>query len=251
MERLHRVGDVAGLTGVSIRTLHHYDRIGLLKPAGYSDGGHRLYSEAELLRLQQILTLRYLGFSLARIGELLERPDFDLVASLRAQQQALRDRRSELEQVEGALNELLDRRLASGNWDWTLVTRLARAVHDHLYEKGRTMERYYTPEQMQRFAELGERMPDGEIQAIETGWVELIRDVRAGTHLDPASPEAQDLVRRWDGMHARTRQAYDGYEDLWDQIGENYAAGSFEGHPEAPSQTDIDFIERARGAGSR
>src|SRR5215208_3975928 len=62
MGRYYRVGEVAALTRVSVRTLHHYDRIGLLRPAQHSAGGYRLYGESELLRLQQILTLRYLGF---------------------------------------------------------------------------------------------------------------------------------------------------------------------------------------------
>ena len=78
MGRYYRVGEVARLTRVSVRTLHHYDRIGLLHPARHSAGGYRLYGESELLRLQQILTLRYLGFPLKQIGELLDRADFDL-----------------------------------------------------------------------------------------------------------------------------------------------------------------------------
>src|SRR5688572_25629548 len=92
MRRSYRVGEFAALTGVSIRTLHHYDEIGLLPPTGHSEGGHRLYAEDDLLRLQQVLTLRYLGFSLKQIGGLLDRPDFDLVASLQVQRLALRDR---------------------------------------------------------------------------------------------------------------------------------------------------------------
>src|SRR5688572_24144022 len=107
MERLYRVGEFAALTGVSIRTLHHYDQIDLVHPSGYSEGGHRLYSENDLLRLQQVLTLRYLGFSLKQTGELLDRPDFDLVASMRIQSCALRDRISELERIEAALGELV------------------------------------------------------------------------------------------------------------------------------------------------
>ena len=55
MERLYRVGEFTALTGVSIRTLHHYDQIDLVHPSGYSEGGHRLYSENDLLRLQQVL----------------------------------------------------------------------------------------------------------------------------------------------------------------------------------------------------
>lgn len=249
MERMYRVGDVAEKTGVSIRTLHHYDQIGLLQPSAFSEGGHRLYAEADLLRLQQILTLRYLGFSLKRIGELLERPDFDLIASLHAQRQALRDRIAETEEIERTLSELLEDRLTSGRWDWTLVNRLSHRVHDRLSEKGSAMERYYTPEQMARFAELREKLPEGEIKSIEEGWTALMADVRANSHLDPASPEAQELVRRWDEMMERTRAAYTGYEDLWSAIGQNYQAGNFEGYDQGPQQADFAFIQRAREAG--
>jgi MerR family transcriptional regulator, thiopeptide resistance regulator len=79
VERRYRVGELASLTGVSVRTLHHYDQIGLLKPSAHSEGGYRLYSENELLRLQQILMLRYLGFGLVSIGTLLDRPDFEIL----------------------------------------------------------------------------------------------------------------------------------------------------------------------------
>src|SRR5919107_5971819 len=123
MGRYYRVGEVATLTHVSVRTLHHYDRIGLLRPATHSAGGYRLYGDADLLRLQQILILRYLGFPLKRIGELLDRDDFDLVASLRVQRQVLHDRIAELERISAAIGDLVDQRLTSGEWPWQLVIK--------------------------------------------------------------------------------------------------------------------------------
>src|SRR5918993_2101423 len=99
MGRYYRVGEVGALTRVSVRTLHHYDRIGLLRPALHSAGGYRLYGDVDLLRLQQILTLRYLGFPLKRIGELLDRTDFDLVASLRVQRQGAGGRLEEVGRI--------------------------------------------------------------------------------------------------------------------------------------------------------
>ena len=71
----HTVGEVARITGQTVRTLHHYDRIGLLVPAERTSTGYRLYSEADLDRLHRILTYRELGFPLERIGELLDDPD--------------------------------------------------------------------------------------------------------------------------------------------------------------------------------
>jgi DNA-binding transcriptional MerR regulator len=78
------VSEVARLSGVSVRTLHHYDDIGLLKPAALGANGYRYYGQDELLRLQQILFHRELGFPLEEIAQVLDAPDFDRVAALKA-----------------------------------------------------------------------------------------------------------------------------------------------------------------------
>ena len=79
---MYRIGELASMTGVTVRTLHHYDNLGLLRPSGHSESGYRLYSQADLARLQQVMTLRYLGFPLERIRELLARPVMDMAVSL-------------------------------------------------------------------------------------------------------------------------------------------------------------------------
>lgn len=71
-----KVGELAKSTGVSVRTLHHYDHIGLLTPSDHTETGHRLYTTDDIARLQQILSLRQLGFSLEEINEFFENPDF-------------------------------------------------------------------------------------------------------------------------------------------------------------------------------
>jgi len=80
----HTVKQVARLSGVSVRTLHHYDEVGLLKPACVGANGYRYYGREELLRLQQILFHRELGFSLEEIGRVLDAEGFDRVAALKA-----------------------------------------------------------------------------------------------------------------------------------------------------------------------
>ncbi len=81
--RTYTVSQVARLSGVSVRTLHHYDEIGLLKPAVTGSNGYRYYGQDELLRLQQILFHRELGFPLAEIGQVLDAPGFDRAEALR------------------------------------------------------------------------------------------------------------------------------------------------------------------------
>lgn len=80
----YTVKQVARLSGVSVRTLHHYDEIGLLKPADVGANGYRYYGQDELLRLQQILFHRELGFALDEIGRVLDAPDFDRITALKA-----------------------------------------------------------------------------------------------------------------------------------------------------------------------
>ncbi|MEV0522631.1 MerR family transcriptional regulator [Streptomyces sp. NPDC050439] len=85
----YTVGQVSGFAGVTVRTLHHYDRSGLLVPSERSPGGYRLYGEADLARLQQILFYRELGFALEEIAEILAGPQADALDLLRARHKAL------------------------------------------------------------------------------------------------------------------------------------------------------------------
>jgi DNA-binding transcriptional MerR regulator len=86
------VGEVAALAGITVRTLHHYDRIGLLTPSQRSATGYRRYTPADLDRLHRVLVYRELGFSLEEVATLLDDPDADPAAHLRRQHRLLRER---------------------------------------------------------------------------------------------------------------------------------------------------------------
>src|SRR5207248_5702982 len=103
-----KVGELARRTGLTIRTLHHYDEIGLLKPSLHTEAGHRLYTAGDVARLQQILSLRQLGFGLEEISVCLDRPEFSPlevirlhVARLREQIQLQRELCERLEALAG------------------------------------------------------------------------------------------------------------------------------------------------------
>ncbi len=88
----YSVGQVTALAGVTIRTLHHYDEIGLLSPSGRSAAGYRIYEEADLERLQRILFYRELGFALDEIATIVDDPRTDVVSHLRRQRELLTER---------------------------------------------------------------------------------------------------------------------------------------------------------------
>lgn len=104
----YSVGQVAGFAGVTVRTLHHYDEIGLLAPVGRSHAGHRRYSDADLDRLQQILFYRELGFSLDEVAALLDDPDADPRAHLRRQHELLTARIGELQKMAEAVEHAME-----------------------------------------------------------------------------------------------------------------------------------------------
>ncbi|OII64097.1 MerR family transcriptional regulator [Streptomyces sp. CC53] len=106
----YSVGQVAGFAGVTVRTLHHYDEIGLLRPSGRSASGHRRYEDEDLDRLQQILFYRELGFPLDQVTALLDDPDADPQEHLRRQHRLLTARIDELQKMAEAVEHALEAR---------------------------------------------------------------------------------------------------------------------------------------------
>ena len=104
------VGEVARLAGVTVRTLHHYDRIGLLSPSGRTATGYRVYSAHDLDRLHQVLVYRELGFPLEEVAALLDDVDADPEAHLRRQHGLLRDRLERTRAVLAALEKEMEAR---------------------------------------------------------------------------------------------------------------------------------------------
>ncbi len=107
-EQLHTVGEVAALARVTVRTLHHYDRIGLLVPSGRSESGYRLYDYDNLERLRQIRLLRELRFSLDAIDQMLDAPTYDRRSALVAQRELLRERQNRTEKIIQGVERALD-----------------------------------------------------------------------------------------------------------------------------------------------
>src|SRR5689334_8409047 len=94
-----KVGQVARRTGLTVRTLHHYDAIGLLSPSAQTGSGHRLYTPDDVARLQQIVSLRQLGFSLEQIGKLLRQPDCSLTQVVELHLEAVKTQLDKAQQL--------------------------------------------------------------------------------------------------------------------------------------------------------
>jgi DNA-binding transcriptional MerR regulator len=193
--RTWKVGQLAKATGLTVRTLHHYDNVGLLSPSHRTAAGHRLYDEIDVQRLQRIVSLRSLGFALEDIGGVLD-GQRGLSPLQIVQMQA-----DKVRQQVRTHQRLADRLGA-------VAARLREAEHVsadeliQLIEETTMFDKYYTPEQMEQLAARREQVGDARIQEVQAEWPRLMDEVRAemdrGT--DPSDPRVQELARRWMGL---------------------------------------------------
>ncbi|RNA70523.1 MerR family transcriptional regulator [Alteribacter keqinensis] len=102
---MYLIKEISGIAGVSVRTLHHYDHIGLLKPVEVKRNGYRYYNDESLERLQQILFFKELGFSLQKIKDILEGPGFDRKRALEQHKQVLMEKKKRLEKIIASVDQ--------------------------------------------------------------------------------------------------------------------------------------------------
>lgn len=186
-----KVGEVAKRTGLSVRTLHYYDEIGLLQPAKHTESQHRLYGPAELERLQQIKSLRQLGFSLDEIRACLDKAELSLRDVIGLHADRLRARIKEETKLAALLDTLAASLDAEGG---ASVDDLIAAV-----ESITTLDREFTPEEQREIQERGERLGREHIENVESEWPALIGKMRLemlrGT--DPTDERVRALAARW------------------------------------------------------
>jgi DNA-binding transcriptional MerR regulator len=217
-----KVGELARRTGLTVRTLHHYDAIGLLTPSLHTEAGYRLYTADDVTRLQQVLSLRQLGFSLDEIRGCLDRPEFSPLEVTGLHIARLR------EQIE------LQRKLCERLETLAVHLRAAEEVSADQFlrtiEEMTMMDKYFTPEQLQLIQERREQAGQEYLEQAQEAWAELIALIRTemekGT--DPVDAKVQALARRWKDLLAQSTGGDPGIQQamkrLWEEQGDNLAA---------------------------
>ncbi len=217
-----KVGELARRTGLTIRALHHYDEIGLLKPSQHSEAGYRLYTAGDVARLQQVRSLRQLGFSLEEVRDCLDRPGFSPLESIRLHIGRLR------EQVE--MQRELCEKLEAIAAHFRAAEEVSGDEFLKVIERMTMIESYYTPEQLESIKTRGERMGEKAIRQSQVDWAELIAQVRAekekGT--DPTDPKVRAMARRWmdlvNGFTGGDPGIAESLKRLWKEEGDNLVA---------------------------
>jgi DNA-binding transcriptional MerR regulator len=226
-----KVGELARRTGLTVRTLHHYDEIGLLKPSLRTESGHRLYTAEDLARLQRVLSLRQLGFSLEEVRDCLDQAGFAPLEVIEMHLARLR------EQI--ALQQKLCQWLEAlagyfRTFDPKDVEHAKREVpaEDFLrtIEVMTMIENYYTPEQLELLRKRREEVGEERVQQGPALWAALWAEYKAemekGT--DPADPKVQELEKRRQALINEFTGGDAGIEQslnrLWKEQGDKLAA---------------------------
>lgn len=217
MDRMN-IGEVAKRTGLTVRALRHYEELGLLRPPRRSEGGQRRYGPPELERLRRIVALRQLGFGLAEIGAMLDRPDGSPLAVLDAHVARIETQLATLIRLRDRLRGIAEQ-IRSGESETT------SELLDTL-EIMMMVERHYTPEQLDWLAQRSEEVGEDRIKQVEAEWTRLIDEVAAAIDAGiPANdPRAGTLAERWMGLVAEFSGGDRGIESavqrVWDEDGD-------------------------------
>jgi DNA-binding transcriptional MerR regulator len=243
-----KVGELAERTGLSVRTLHYYDEIGLLSPSTRTEAGHRLYTAGDVVRLQQVKSLKHLGFGLEEIRDCLDRPeDFPLRRVVKLHLSRLEEQ-IELRQKLRDRLEAIATRLDSA--EEVSVEGFVKSAME-VIEMSERIERYYTPEQLEYLEQRRRELGEDRIRAGEEEWPRLIEQVRAemeaGT--DPADERVQLLVRRWMELVQEFTGGDPGIEralgNMWRQ------EESIHGMETGPMREMGEYVSRALAASER
>jgi DNA-binding transcriptional MerR regulator len=260
-QKVYRIGEFAKKASVSIRTLRYYDKEGLLSPTHYSEAGYRLYTDEDLVTLQYILGLKFLGFSLQEIKICLQTGPVRLQEILTQQKTMMMEKRSQLDLIIQALEKTVHL-VQTGDCEWDDIVNVIQVLQ--MEQTNNWVNKYFTPEQQEKMRELSnkaysetarqrlsERQPWTEEdqkrvdQQYAHLYAELKRLVQAGA--DPASPEAQAVAKlQCDLIHAFTQgdpEVEAGLRNWWSQ----YHSLRAEEKPPIylPSQEEQAFLSEA------
>ncbi len=198
MNRPYRTAEFAKLAGVTVRTLHYYDRIGLLKPSAVTESGHRRYLAADLLPLQQIVTLKWMGFSLAHIKRILNSPTYDLPQALIAQKAAVDEQIELLAAAAAALQTAIE--TARSHDTAQLEPDTIRAIILAVTNQGPVIDSYFSETARAGIALRRLSYTAAEMAQIQQEW-EAIYDGFAALINQPFDhPEVMGLAAKMDGL---------------------------------------------------
>ena len=232
---------VTKLTGITVRTMRYYDQIGLLPPADKTEGGHRLYGEEDLKKLQEIQFLKTLGFSLKEIKEILSEGNHDWSVGLQNQLEYISKEIEKMKEIESTLYGLLNQFTLEEKIDLFNIQRLIQLYQQNSDKRETYRNQIFNHNEKKLLAKLPNINSD-DPDTLE--WVSLLAQLKKHMHRGISSPEIQRIIKR---IFEKEKEAFGDNEEfllkLWDvrkSPEKSEKAGFY------PIEQEIlDFVEKA------
>ncbi len=190
MDKILKVGELAALAGVSVRTLHHYQEIGILLPLDRTGAGYRQYGREQVLRLQQITSLREIGLSLSQIKRLLDDEELSPIAAIRMHVATLEEQLARTTGLRDRLNLLLDQFESARTVALDDVLATLREIN--------SISKHFSPEQIETLKRRAAALGPDRLEAAQEEWKELLEQFErlAKNGTAPTHPDAVAGARR-------------------------------------------------------
>lgn len=208
------VNDISRLCGVSVRTLHHYDEIGLLKPAYTAANGYRMYDDTSLKKLQSILLFRELEFPLKEINNIVNNPHFDCQKAVADQLNLLKLKRSHIDGLIDLAEKLINQEdyMALKKFDRAEIEKYAQEVKD----------RWGATDQYSEYTQKSRSRTGEQHNALGAQLMDIFAEIGKLTNLEPESEDVQAMVKKLQDFI--TENYYNCTKDILKGLGSMYIA---------------------------
>jgi DNA-binding transcriptional MerR regulator len=217
--KAYTVSQLADMAGVSVRTLHHYDHVGLLKPTARTAAGYRLYGEQDVLRLQQILFFKELDVPLSEIRDILDDPEFDQVEALENHRRTLLARAERLTRLLKTIDKTIQR-LKEDDMTMTDEELYEGFTKEQIERYKREARERYDPALVEESERRLRKMTKAEWNAVKAEGGDVARAIAEHMDKGPHDPEVQTLIGR---HHAWIENFYTANADVYRGLGQLYA----------------------------
>lgn len=235
------IKEVAKQTKITVRTLRYYDQIGLLTATSKTEGGHRLYSDDDMKRLQQIQFLKGMGYRLQDIKDMLSDSTWSWSISLKSQLVYIIEEKKRLNSIESSLNELINSIAVEGGDDHLAVQKLIQLSNQDKTRLRTFGENMFNDQELELWTRLP-KMGGGDPDSLE--WIALIGQMKRHMSDDPASLRVQNIIRRMLEKQMDEFKGEDEFIDkLWDLRKSPIQSEKLGLYP--IEQEVLDFMERA------
>jgi len=242
MNKQFRIKQFSELTSVTVRTLQYYDKIDLLKPSTRTASAHRLYSEDDMLKLEQITSLKFFGFTLKQIQALFAKNTLDRQKTLVLQSEMLAERADQINHAIRLNQQAVEMLSKNQPVDWNIIAKLIEVLQMKQPDGKTWAKKLFNRDELEQFKQLKDQFTPEQVEIYQQRWGEMFEEVKQNLQTDPNGDIGQRLAAKWLSL---VDQAYGPFPEIREKLWSAFKAGSAPKEMSYFDQEVIDYIAKA------